>query len=134
MEQLYYYKSKQRKLHTWLLIISFCLLILSVIISLIDKRFSVNTIFLMVLSISYLLQFLYHRRWYLKVDRESMYIRTFPILRPRQIKYVDILSYKTLVTGDLKLQLKNKEVEISKDIFEEADFEEIKQTITLKTP
>lgn len=88
----------------------------------------------MVLSISYLLQFLYHRRWYLKVDRESMYIRTFPILRPRQIKYVDILSYKTLVTGDLKLQLKNKEVEISKDIFEEADFEEIKQTITLKTP
>lgn len=79
--------------------------------------------FIIAIGISYLTQYFLAKRWYVKIQESSIHIRNG--IRIKKILYQEIINHKILVTGDLELQLEEKEIEISKDILSEADFKEV---------
>lgn len=119
------------KLFIWLAIITFLLVALGSVFS--DNKVTYTNISILGLGILYLLQYIFYKRWNIKTDKENIYIRNSPFTRPKKIPLAKISGSKTLVTGDLLLKLPNKELIIFKDLLEEADFQEIKETITQVT-
>lgn len=131
MEEKVFYRSPQPKLFIWLGGGFFILLILNLFFN--KEIINTNSIFLFTMSLLYLAQHFYHKSWVLKIDSENIYIRDKLFTRANEIPYSDIHSYKVLVTGDIELKLQDKEVEISKDIINEADFQEILDKINQAT-
>lgn len=75
------------------------------------------------------MQYYLYKRWYVKMDNDTIFIRKNNLFTTREIPITEIIDQRILVTGDLEVKLQENKVEILKDHLEEADFLEIKDRI-----
>lgn len=99
----------------------------SVISFIVTEDIKSNSSLLFILGLSFLFRVYLGKTSYIKTDTTGFYIKEW--FTPKKIMFSDILSYKTLVTGDLELNIKDKQLELSKDMLGKEDFEELKGII-----
>lgn len=128
MERKYVYKNRQSKLFIWLASIVFTLYIINELLFNNEKGLS-NSFYLVFLGIVFLIQYLLYKQWYIKMDKDTIFIRKNNLFTIRKIPFSEIMDQRVLVTGDLELTLENEKVEILKDALEEKDFQEIKDSL-----
>lgn len=139
--QVFRMDNPRAKYFIWAGAISFVLFILFQIL---NKEAFPNTIsnyYFLIWSILSIAQYFVYKSWYIKINQEALFIRRieFPIkilykdikilYKDIKVLYKDIKSHKVLVTGDIEIKLENKEIEISKDLLKENDFENIKRIL-----
>ena len=128
MEKKYFYKNRKSKLFIWLATITLTLFILNRLFSNGDKGLT-NSLYLVFLSLAFVMQYYLYKRWYIKIDNDTIFIRKNNLFTTKEIPFTDIVQQKVLVTGDLELKLQNEKMEILKDHLEEVDFREIQDKI-----
>jgi|SRR5690554_545281 len=128
MEKKYFYKNRKSKLFIWLATITLTLFILNRLFSNSDNGLT-NSLYLVFLSLAFVMQYYLYKRWYIKIDNDTIFIRKNNLFTTKEIPFTDIVQQKVLVTGDLELKLQNEKMEILKDHLEEVDFREIQDKI-----
>lgn len=128
MEKKYFFRNRKSKLFIWLATITLTLFILNRLFLDNDNGLT-NSFYLVFLSLAFLMQFYLYKRWYIKMDNDTIFIRKNNLFSYKEIPFTNIIDQRILVTGDLELKLQEDRMEIFKDHLEEADFQEIKDRI-----
>ena len=97
MEKKYFYKNRKSKLFIWLATITLTLFILNRLFSNSDNGLT-NSLYLVFLSLAFVMQYYLYKRWYIKIDNDTIFIRKNNLFTTKEIPFTDIVQQKVLVT------------------------------------
>lgn len=125
-EKVFYRIKRQAKVYLIWSGVSFVFLLVSFFTS--NTLYNSNNFLYIGHTIVPLILYYVSTTWYVKTTQEAIYVKS-NLLKAVKIPYSEIQSHKVLVTGDLELKLQSKQIEISKDILNTEDFQELTQIV-----